>query len=122
MTQRQFLPEHYELFVLGALEGEELQAFEAHLAEAGEVVREELARAHARLAGIALLAPETEPPPPIKQHLLAQIAPAPRPRQWLPAVAWGAAAAMLIFSVFTEVRSGEVGRLRLRDPLPISCA
>ena len=110
MTQRQFLPEDYDLFVLGALEGEELEAFEAHLAEAGEAAKQELARAHARLAGVALLAPESEPPARIKQRLLAEIAPAPPSRRWAPGLAWGAAAAMLLFAVFTEVRSRGIVR------------
>ncbi|MDA1316157.1 MAG: anti-sigma factor [Acidobacteria bacterium] len=104
MSQQQFLPETYDLFVLGVLEGEELEAFQKHLAEGGGVARAELVKAEARVAQVGLLAPEIEPPAHARRDLMQAIAPSRPPRRSFPALAWGLAAAMLLVASLASWR------------------
>jgi anti-sigma-K factor RskA len=64
--------EDFDLYVLGALEGDEKQAIESHLAACGECARK-LTAARGRVAAISFAAPRTEPSPAVKDRLLRQI-------------------------------------------------
>lgn len=64
--------EDFDLFVLGALEGDEKQAIESHIASCADCARK-LAEARGRVAMISLAAPAAEPSPHAKESLMAQI-------------------------------------------------
>lgn len=96
-------PEDFDLHALGALDAEEAQAFDAHLAACPECARK-AAEARGRMALLSLAAPLQSPSPAVKQRLMRQIredAPASRLSQapaasghWW-AFGWAAAAAAL---------------------------
>jgi len=77
--------EDFDLLALGALEGEEKQALEAHVASCADCARK-LAEARGRVAMLSLAAPPVAPSVAVKQRLMAQIrgeavaAPAPAGR------------------------------------------
>ncbi len=77
--------EDFDLLALGALEGEERQALEAHVASCADCARK-LAEARGRVAMLSFAAPPVAPSAAVKQRLVAQIrgeaaaAPAGRPR------------------------------------------
>jgi hypothetical protein len=104
MSEQQFLPETYDLYVLGVLEGDELEAFRKHLSEAGAEAEKELSRAEMRVAQVGLLTPEIEPPAWVRRQLMETIAPEPAPRHSFPVFAWGLAAAMLLCAVLAGWR------------------
>jgi len=64
--------EDFDLLALGALDGEEKQALEAHVASCADCARK-LAQARGRVALLALGAPQKAPSPAVKQRLMAQI-------------------------------------------------
>ena len=64
--------EDFDLYVLGALEGDEKQAIESHLATCGECARK-LTAARGRVATISFAAPRAEPSPAVKDRLLRKI-------------------------------------------------
>lgn len=64
--------EDFDLLALGALEGEEKQTIEAHLAGCADCAHK-LAEARGRVALLALAAPQVAPSPAVKQRLLTQI-------------------------------------------------
>jgi len=64
--------EDFDLLALGALEGDERQAIEAHVASCADCARK-LAEARGRVAMLALAAPEAAPSAAAKQRLMAQI-------------------------------------------------
>ena len=64
--------EDFDLLALGALEGEEKQALDAHLASCADCARK-LAEAHGRVAMLSLAAPQVAPSAAVKQRLMAQI-------------------------------------------------
>lgn len=64
--------EDFDLYALGALEGEEKQAIESHVAECGACSRK-LAEAQGRIALLALGAPPVQPPPAVKEHLMRRV-------------------------------------------------
>ena len=64
--------EDFDLYALGALEGDEKLALESHLAGCAECARK-LAEARGRMAMLALAAPRVEPSPVVKQRLMAQV-------------------------------------------------
>jgi anti-sigma-K factor RskA len=64
--------EDFDLYALGALEGDEKQAIESHVAECAPCARK-LAEAQGRMAMLALAAPRVEPSPAVKQRLMAQV-------------------------------------------------
>ncbi|HTV59971.1 MAG TPA: anti-sigma factor [Verrucomicrobiae bacterium] len=64
--------EDFDLYALGALEGDEKQAIERHVAECAECARK-LAEARGRIALLALAAPPVAPSPGAKQQLLRRI-------------------------------------------------
>ncbi len=64
--------EDFDLYALGALEGEERQAIESHLAGCRECARK-LGEAQGRIALLALAAPPVAPSAAVKQRLMSQI-------------------------------------------------
>jgi anti-sigma-K factor RskA len=64
--------EDFDLLALGALEGEEKQALEAHVATCADCARK-LAEARGRVAMLSLAAPPAAPSAAVKQRLMAQI-------------------------------------------------
>jgi anti-sigma-K factor RskA len=64
--------EDFDLYALGALDGDEKLAFESHLAECQQCARK-LAEARGRIAMLSLAAPRVEPSPAVKQRLMAQV-------------------------------------------------
>jgi anti-sigma-K factor RskA len=65
-------PEDFDLYALGALDGEEKQAFEAHLS-ACAACRQELAAARQRSALLGLAAPPQAPRPKVKADLMQKV-------------------------------------------------
>ena len=64
--------EDFDLYALGALEGDEKRAIESHLASCADCGRR-LAEARGRVALIALAAPRVEPSAAVKQHLMQRV-------------------------------------------------
>ncbi|MGB0037229.1 MAG: anti-sigma factor [Candidatus Acidiferrales bacterium] len=64
--------EDFELFALGALEGEEKLAIESHLAGCSDCARK-LAEARGRISLLAFAAPAAEPSPQVKERLLRRL-------------------------------------------------
>jgi anti-sigma-K factor RskA len=64
--------EDFDLYALGALEGDEKLAIESHIAACVPCARK-LAEAQGRMAMLALAAPRVEPSPAVKQRLMAQV-------------------------------------------------
>jgi len=64
--------EDFDLYALGALEGDEKQAIETHVAACAQCGRK-LAEARGRIALLALAAPPVSPPPGVKEQLLRRI-------------------------------------------------
>jgi anti-sigma-K factor RskA len=64
--------EDFDLYALGALEGEEKQAIESHMAQCA-VCSGKLAEAQGRIALLALGLPRVEPQPHVKGRLLNQV-------------------------------------------------
>ncbi len=71
MTMEHANPEDLDLYALGALDGEDKQALEAHMASCA-ACRRQLATARQRTALIGLSAPPLAPPPGLKNALLQQ--------------------------------------------------
>lgn len=64
--------EDFDLYTLGALEGDEKQAIETHIASCSDCARR-LAEARGRIALLALDAPAVAPSPSVKARLITQI-------------------------------------------------
>jgi anti-sigma-K factor RskA len=64
--------EDFDLYALGALEGDEKQAIESHVA-ACSACAQKLAEAQGRIARLAFAAPLAEPSPRVRERLLEQI-------------------------------------------------
>ena len=112
-------------YALGALDGEELVEFEAHLAQECARCAVTLRESYEALAALARSSPPAVPPPEVKQALLSRIAavaPTASPRRErgrgsLPWIA-GAAAAAIVAAAFTgafvaghyEARLGQTAR------------
>ena len=62
------------LYALGALEGEEARAFEAHLEEGCDACRSELRGFESVVGSLGLAAPEAEPPTAARARLLERLA------------------------------------------------
>jgi anti-sigma-K factor RskA len=65
--------EDFDLYALGALEGDEKVAFESHLAGCGDCKRK-LADSYGRVALLAFSAPAVAPSPQVKEQLMRQLA------------------------------------------------
>src|SRR2546422_2960736 len=101
MNDCEQLKEHYEAYALGALEGEERAALDAHLERRCPVCTAELERARWLVAQLAYLAPEAEPPAALRRKVLAG-AGTTKPsegRGWIPVWAWVGAAALVLFAL-----------------------
>lgn len=72
MTEQHANPEDFDLHALGALDGEEKQAFEAHLSVCPQC-RLELAQARARTSLLGLAAAPIAPSPAVKSALMERI-------------------------------------------------
>lgn len=131
------LAELYEAYALGALEGDELAAVEEHLARQCPTCAPGVAQARTLVANLSYLAPPAEPPAALRRKLLAAIAAEPagtaagavptratvrgvdsvakgraRPpeRPWIPAWAWVAAAALILFAAYTTFQMRQFSR------------
>ena len=72
MTEQHANPEDSDLYALGALDGQELQAFEAHVRSCSKCAQEvEAARRQVTLLGLA--APAAAPPPSVKESLMRRV-------------------------------------------------
>jgi anti-sigma-K factor RskA len=72
MTEQHANPENFDLYALGALDGEEKQAFEAHL-RVCPACRQELAEARGRASLLGLAAAPVVPAPSVKSALMQRI-------------------------------------------------
>ena len=68
--------EDFDLYAMGALEGEEKLALESHLRQCAECAAK-LEEASSRMALLALAAPSEAAPSVVKERLLRQIPPTP---------------------------------------------
>src|ERR1700745_719962 len=64
--------EDFDLYVLGALEGDDKQTIESHLAACADSPRK-LAAARGRIAALSFAAARVEPSPAVKDRLLARV-------------------------------------------------
>jgi len=76
--------EDFDLYALGALEGEEKQAIESHVVSCVACARR-LEEARGRVALLSFAAPRTEPPAAVKERLLRQLRNTPEARVSRPA-------------------------------------
>lgn len=131
------LAELYEAYALGALEGAELVAVEEHLARQCPTCTPGVAQARALVANLSYLAPPAEPPADLRRKLLAAVAAQPAgragsaiptgaagrgvhsiaegraktpQRAWIPAWAWAAAAALVLFAGYTTFQMRQFSR------------
>ncbi len=72
MTEPHANPEDFDLYALGALDGEEKQAFEVHLGVCSPC-RQQLAAAQQRTSLLGLAAPPVAPRPQVKSDLMAKV-------------------------------------------------
>jgi anti-sigma-K factor RskA len=107
--------EDFDLYALNALEGDERQAIEVHVASCAECTRK-LADARGRIALLAFAAPPVAPSPDVKQRLMRQVradiartAPQESPRdshtegifgRWWVAILAPAAVALAVLTIF----------------------
>lgn len=66
-------PEDFDLYALGAFDGDEKVAFETHLASCASC-QSKLGEAQGRIAALALSAPSVLPAPGVKERLMRQVA------------------------------------------------
>lgn len=137
MASCEQLAELYEAYALGALEGAELAAVEEHLARQCPTCTPGVAQARTLVANLSYLAPPAEPPADLRRKLLAAIAAEPAgnvasaaaaartvrgadavakgrarapERPWIPAWAWVAAAALVLFAGYTTFQMRQFSR------------
>jgi Anti-sigma-K factor rskA, C-terminal len=102
MTSHEPFDELAVVYAVGALDGDDLVRFEAHLAEACERCAATLRDAHEALGRVALAGPPATPPAAVKAALLQRVATDHRGRRargrasWLPWAAATAAAAAIV--------------------------
>ncbi len=121
MSDCEQLKEYYEAYALGALEGEERAALDAHLERRCPVCTAELERARWLVAQLAYLAPEAEPPAALRRKVLAG-AGTTKPseqRGWIPLWAWVGAAALVLFALISifEMRRYQADLASLQDEI-----
>jgi len=118
MTTCAQIKDHYEAYALGTLDLPDLKLVEAHLASGCIQCAAEIQRVRWVVSQLAYLAPECDPPEDLRNRVLraATMPEAKEPRSWLPAWAWVAAAAMLLFSAYSAFQArhfqGETSRLQ----------
>jgi|SRR5579871_1242896 len=76
------LRDQYELYALGALEGEELSELGEHLRRQGDPCVEGVRNARARMASLALLAPEAQPPARLRAKVINMVSEPKRSWNW----------------------------------------
>ncbi len=111
MTTPQDLRDQCQLYLLGVLEGEELNEMERLVSEGGLDVLEGLREAAIANATIVALCPQAEPPRRLRARILASVgvAPAVSARTWN--WAWAAATAVLVIAwAWTGVDSARKGQ------------
>jgi len=115
--------EDFDLYALGALDGEDLAAFESHVATC-DSCRQKLAAARDRIALLALSAPSAPPSPGVKERLMRQLSaeaegrepsiPEPAPARavfganWWTAIFAPAAAALALATVLLWVSNNRL--------------
>jgi len=118
------------VYAVGALDGDDLVQFEAHLAGGCDRCQTTLRESHEALARVALAEPRAIPPAEVKDALLRRIGGgpvrSPQPRRWVTWVA-GTAAAMVASAMLTggfvasryEGKLGEMARevSRIREDM-----
>lgn len=77
LMERHANPEDFDLYALGALDGEEKTTFESHLRTCA-ACRQQLAEAQALSALIGLSAPQVAPPPSVKESLMKRVQEEPK--------------------------------------------
>ena len=116
--------EDFDLYALGALEGDEKLAIESHIASCTDCARK-LAEARGRISLLAFAAPTVAPSAAVKQRLMQQVrasaqsrTPARAPRipaggifgRWWTAVLVPAAAALAIATIFLWTQKRQLDR------------
>jgi len=81
MSDKPIRDDDFDLYVLGAPDGDELAAFEARIASDKDAARK-TAEARGRMAMLALAAPRVEPSPGAKEGLMRQLASTAKGRQY----------------------------------------
>jgi anti-sigma-K factor RskA len=71
-NEHPFREEDFDLYALGALDGEDKRAFEAHV-DTCDACTAQLGEAYGRVAMIGLAAPQVSPSPGVKEQLMRQI-------------------------------------------------
>ncbi len=121
MSDCEQLKEYYEAYVLGALEGEERAALDAHLERRCPVCTVELERARWLVAQLAYLAPEAEPPAALRRKVLANVGTTKsvERRGWIPVWAWAGAAALVLVTLFSifQMRRYQAELASLQDEI-----
>ncbi|MGB7134850.1 MAG: anti-sigma factor [Acidobacteriaceae bacterium] len=120
--ERHVNPEDPDLYALGALEGEEKQAFEAHVRTCAACAQE-LAAARQRVALLALAAPPAAPRPAVKERLMQRVRAERGPQAVSPGIARPVRRRSFSFlipalaacAVFFAVLAGWLWRRDLRD-------
>lgn len=117
MTDCEQLKQHYESYALGALEGDERDEIDAHLARGCSTCNAEVERARWLVAQLAYLASEAEPPSSLRRRLIEAASASRSPqRGGIPVWAWAGVAALALFALFSihETRrlQGELAALR----------
>ncbi|MCI0621804.1 MAG: anti-sigma factor [Acidobacteria bacterium] len=107
MSNCKQMEEYYEAYALGALEGEERAALEAHLETGCPVCKQHVSEARWLVSQLAYLAPQTEPPSHLRARVLKAAGDA-RPRR-VP-VGWLAAAAATVLALFLGSQLVQVRR------------
>lgn len=114
------LRQDYEAYALGVLDPEERAEIDAHLNRGCPDCTTGVAQARQLVAQLAYLAPEVEPPAPLRRKVLERVGvvSAPARLRTLPVWAWAAAAALALFSIFSSYQvsrlSDELARLTAR--------
>lgn len=100
--------ELYESYALGVLDPADRALIEEHLARGCPTCTAGAERARQLVANLAYLAPDAEPPAALRRKLLNAVrAQEPRSeprRSWIPIWALAAAAALVLFAVYTTMR------------------
>ncbi len=105
------MDELYELYALGALEGDAANEIDAHLRDECAYCLEHVREALQLTSGLAALAEPVTPPQELRERVVGRVKSPARPRSWIFAVAALSAAclALLVFSLWS---TSELHRMR----------
>ena len=117
MSVHEQFADDLSLYALGALQGEERQAVEKHLAECS-ACRQELEKLQGDMALLAFSASGPRPPARSRGRLIAAIAKEPRRVQiarrarvaWWNALGWAAAVAAVVLGIFLKQQNSDLRR------------